>query len=292
MKSKMHNKYYPISFMLPAFFIFTLFYVFASVLGFVLAFTDWSSRTGEAHFVGLENFRWLLNDASLLTSLKNQFVFAIVTSSSKTFLGLLVALLLNMTFRGRNTLRTIVYMSSMYSALIVGYIFNYILRYDGLLNTFLRSIHLDVLAKDWLGDFNLALFSVAGVETWMWIGFNAVIILAGLQSIPREILECSEIDGANQWRRFISIKLPFIFHALNIAFLINLIGGLKAFDTIIAMTGGGPGHATEVISTLILKALSSSSLGYASAIGLVQFFVISIIAFSVNWVTSKKEIEL
>lgn len=292
MPTKKKNNHYPVYFYLPALLIFSVFYVGPSLLGMIYSLTDWSSFDGTAHYNGIENYRDVFRNSTFFQAVGNQFKFAAMTAIGKTFLGLIVALLLNVKLPGRNFARSLVFLSCMFSPLIVGFIFNYILRNDGFFNMILRSIGLGKLAIDWLGSFDYALFSVAGVEIWMWVGFNAVIILAAIQTIPGDLLECASIDGATGWKKFLYIKLPFIRHAVNLALLINVIGGLKGFDIFIALTGGGPGHSTEVISTFLFKAISSGSLGYASAINFIQFVLISCIALIINWLSSKREVQL
>lgn len=287
------KKYYPIYFLVPTLIIFTIFYVSPAFLGLLYSLTDASIKSSGVHFVGLENYKMLFSDAgTFLASIRNQFTFAFLDAIGKTLIGLLLALLLNQKFKGNHLLRALVYMPIMFGTIVVGIIFNYILSYEGFLNRILTAIGLDFLANDWLGSFTLALYSVVGVDVWVGAGWSVLVILAALQAVPRELVESAEIDGAGLFRKFFSITLPFILHAINLCFLLSVITGLKAFDIIYAMTGGGPGHATEVITTFLVKSMSSGSIGYPAAISVCQFIIITTVAMIINHYSSRREMEM
>lgn len=274
---------YPLIFLYPTLAVFTLFFVAPAVLGLVISLTDESLVSEGSHFVGLENYRFLLSEGSVfLTALGNQIKFALVNTILKTGVGLLFALVLNERFRGRNFLRALVYMPIMVSPVVLSLIFNYILKPEGFVNKILRSAGLGLLAQDWFGNFDLALYTVAAVDTWIGVGWTVLIMLAALQSIPQEVVECAKIDGARAITLFFRIKLHFILHAVNFCFLLTIISGMKAFDIIYALTGGGPGRATEVIGTFMAKSLASGSLGYPAAINFLQFLIVTVVALAIN----------
>lgn len=273
-------------------FIFCAFYLASVVLSFFLSLTDWHIRQPDINFVGFKNFIRLFGDDRFLASFRNTFVYAAITTLLKTALGLVIALVLNRRFRGVKFFRALFYMPCILSTLVIGYVFGFILRPDGLLNGVLKAVGLGVLTRDWLGNFDTALYSVALIETWLWTGFCAVIILAGLQAIPAELLEASAIDGTNRLQTFSHVIVPLVRPAINVVLILNIIGGMKVFDIIMATTNGGPGLATEVMTTFIYKSQSTGAMGYAAAIGLVQFLVITVISITVNQFNRKKEIEL
>ncbi|CAH1192995.1 Melibiose/raffinose/stachyose import permease protein MelD [Paenibacillus allorhizoplanae] len=286
------KKYYPTYFLIPILLVFTIFYVSPALLGLLYSITDASITTSGIHFVGLENYTMLFNEGNaFLISIWNQFQFAFFDAVGKTVIGLLIALLLNKKFRGNNLLRALVYMPIMFGTIVVGIIFNYILSSEGFLNGLLKSIGLSSLANDWLGSFTLALYSVIAVDVWVGAGWSVLVILAALQSVPKEQMESAEIDGAGSMRKFFSIVLPYIMHAINLSFLLSVISGLKAFDIIYAMTGGGPGHATEVMTTFLAKSMSSGSIGYPAAISVSQFVIITVVAMVINYFSSRREME-
>lgn len=276
---KLEKKYYPLYLFIPALVIFTIFYVGSLVGGIVFSFTNWNIYNFEnPQFIGLENFKDLFTSISFLPALKNVVIFAIVTTVLKVGIGLIIALLLNNKFRGRNFFRAVSFLPCTIGTLVIGYVFSFILQPDtGVLNTFLNSIGLEQLALNWLGNPDIALYSVAAVESWIWIGFNVAILLAGLQSIPEDIYEAARIDGATPWQRFRKITLPFLRPTINTTITLCVIGGFNVFDIIMSMTNGGPNGATQVISKLSYDAMRSGTMGYASAINVVQLLLIVIV---------------
>lgn len=277
--SKLEKKYYPLYFVLPALVVFTVFYIFSILGGFLFSFTDWSIYNFESPgFIGLSNFKDLFSSPSFLPALGHTFLFAILTTVIKVGLGLIFALLLNRAFPGRNFFRAVIFLPCTIGALVIGYVFTFILQPDtGILNIFLRNIGLGALALNWLGDVKIVLYSVCSVESWMWIGFNTAIILAGLQSISGDVYEAARIDGANAWQITKAITLPLVTPSINTTITLCVIGGFNIFDIVMSMTNGGPNGATQVISKLSYDAMRVGTLGYASAINLIQFLLIVII---------------
>lgn len=276
---KLEKKYYPLYLFIPALVIFTIFYVGSLVGGVVFSFTNWNIYNfSNPQFIGLENFKDLFTSTSFLPALKNVVIFAIITTILKVGIGLGIALLLNNKFKGRNFFRAVSFLPCTIGTLVIGYVFSFILQPDtGVLNIFLNSIGLENLALNWLGNPDIALYSVAAVESWIWIGFNVAILLAGLQSIPEEVYEAARIDGATPWQRFKNITLPFLRPTINTTITLCVIGGFNVFDIIMSMTNGGPNGATQVISKLSFDAMRSGTMGYASAINVVQLILIILV---------------
>ncbi|GAA0069592.1 sugar ABC transporter permease [Clostridium sardiniense] len=276
---KLEKKYYPLYLMIPALIIFTIFYIGSIVGGFIFSFTNWNIYNfSNPQFVGLENFKDLFTSTSFMPALWNVVIFAIITTIVKVSLGLLIAILLNNKFKGRNFFRAVSFLPCTIGTLVIGYVFSFILQPDtGVLNIILRGIGLESLAMNWLGDPNIALFSVAGVESWIWVGFNVAIILAGLQSIPSELYEAARIDGATRFQGFKEITFPLLRPTINTTITLCVIGGFNVFDIIMSMTNGGPNGATQVISKLSYDAMRTGTMGYASAINVVQLLLILLV---------------
>lgn len=288
---RLERKYYPLYFAVPGIIIFTIFYILSIVGGFVFSFTDWSIYNFETpHFLGIANFKDLFTSQSFLPALGHTFLFAIVTTIIKVGLGLIFALLLNRAFKGRNFFRAIIFMPCTIGALVIGYVFTFILQPDtGILNEALRSIGLGSLALNWLGDTNIVLYTVCSVESWMWVGFNTAIILAGLQSISADVYEAARIDGASAWQTTKSITLPLVTPSVNTTITLCIIGGFNIFDIVMSMTNGGPNGATQVISKLSYDAMRVGTLGYASAINLIQFLLIVAVISPMLYFLRRKE---
>ncbi len=274
------NSTYPYAFLLPAVAVFTVFFLLPAFFGMYLSLTDASTYVPDTHFVGLANYRLMAGDSSVLWNATwNQFLYAACVTVGKTGLGVAIAFLLNRAFAGARFLRVMVYMPIMFSTIVVGLLFGYILKADGPVNALLQPFG---LAQDWFGSFDLALYSVTAVDTWMGVGWTVVLVLAALQAVPRELVESAQIDGAGPWQVARHIKIPFIRHAINLAALLTFITGMKAFDMIYATTGGGPGTATEVLTSYVYKQLNTGALGYASAVNVVQFLLITSVALVIN----------
>lgn len=290
MQQNYKRKNYPVIYLIPILLIFTVFYVSPAILGLLYSLTDASIKSSGVTFVGLENYKLLFSDgADFFFSIWNQFKFAILDALGKTIIGLLAALLLNRRFKGNHFLRALIYLPIMFGTIMVAIIFNYILSYDGFLNGFFEAVGLHGLVNDWLGSFTLAMYSVIAVDVWVGAGWSMLLILAALQSVPKEVIECSDIDGAGAFTKFFQITLPYIMGTLNLSFLLSIISGLKAFDIIYAMTRGGPGHATEVMSTFLVKSMSSGSIGYPAAISVIQFIIITVVAMIITYFNNRKE---
>lgn len=291
---KLEKKYYPLYLIIPALIVFTVFYIGSLAGGLVFSFTNWNIYNfNNPQFIGLENFKDLFVSTSFLPALKNVVIFAIVTTIVKVGFGILIAILLNNKFKGRNFFRAISFLPCTIGTLVIGYVFSFILQPDtGVLNTFLRSVGLETIALNWLGDPKIALYSVAAVESWIWIGFNVAIILAGLQSIPEDLYEAARIDGATALQRFRKITLPLLRPTINTTITLCVIGGFNVFDIIMSMTNGGPNGATQVISKLSYDAMRNGTLGYASAINIFQLVLILLVVSPLLRALRKRECDM
>ncbi|MCX4910677.1 carbohydrate ABC transporter permease [Streptomyces sp. NBC_00878] len=243
----------PFWFLLPAVAVYAFVIVWPSLRGGVYAFTDWNGITPDWHWVGLDNFSDVLADRGARAALLNTVVLAALVTVFQNVLGLLLALGVNTMVKSRYVLRVVFFAPVVLTPLVAGYVWSYLLSPEGTVNAVLRGIGLSSLAHDWLGDPGTALYAIAAEIIWQSAGYSMVIYLAGLQAIPSEILEAATIDGAGVWRRFRSVVLPLLNGAVVINVMLCLIGSLKQFDQVLAMTDGGPGTATETISTTIYK---------------------------------------
>ena len=275
---------YPYYFVLPTLTLYLVFFIIPNISGFGLSFTDWSSYKSEINFTGLENFERIFSpDEAFSTYFSNTFIFTISTSVLKLIIGLALALMLNRGIkRFVHVYRTMVYLPAVLPTLVVALIFRSILNpRTGLLNSFLRGIGADGLASPWLVDPRIALWSVIGVDTWKGVGYIMVILLAGLQTIPREYYEAAEVDGANAWSRFRHITLPLLMPAILVVTVLNILYGLRVFDIVYALTNGGPGYATEVLATGIFRAFGQGLYGLGTAINSILFVILIVAGYFV-----------
>lgn len=284
---------YPLYFLYPALVVFLLFFITPTIIGFYYSFTDWNINAREIKFIGWANYEALFQEPRLKTALKNTLIFSASVTLLQNLCGLALALVMNEALKTRNLLRTIFFMPYVIAPLVIGYIFRAIYHPDrGILNVFLREIGLGALVRDWLNDPNIALYSIIMTDIWKVAGFSMVIYLAGLQFIPRDLMECASIDGANYWRRFRHIVFPLLAPAFTVNVLLSMISSMKVFEMVWALTEGGPGYTTEVFYTYIRAMFSSGEFGYATAVNLVLFVMVTAIGVPVLMALKKREVEM
>lgn len=292
MNRKEIRRAYPIWISLPTLLIYSLFFILPILAAFGYSFTDWNiDRMDAPHFNGLSNFISLFQDEVFLRSLFNTFLFAVTTTFFKTVVGLALALLVVKKFFGNSFFRTLFYMPCVLSCMIVGLLFTAILRTDGLLNNILNSIGLGGFAQDWLGSYGTAMFWIIAVEIWMWAGFSMFIFISGLQAIPRDYYECADLEGAGAFQKFRHITFPLLAPSFTVVATLNITGGLKVFDIVYSLTGGGPGFDTQVMNTYTYKAFGMGLLGKSSASALLLSIIVVVITFLLNRYLTKREVE-
>lgn len=259
-------------FILPAFFLFLTFSVYPFLKVLQLSFTNWDGISPAVTYVGFENFKDLFIGIPIFwLSMRNAFFITLLALVLQNLLALFLAFLCDRDVRGGNVYRVIFYLPPVLSGIVVGLIWNWI--YDGnygLLNHFLNFIGLGDLSRSWLSDPKTALFAVAVIHMWKGFGWGFVILLAGLQSIPRDLYEAARVDGANSWIVFKNITVPLMIPVFILVSILTILGTMQVFDIIIATTGGGPGYHTEVPITRIFQTMiGMSKFGYACAMGVV-----------------------
>ncbi|WP_370524289.1 carbohydrate ABC transporter permease [Cellulomonas sp. APG4] len=276
-------------FLVPAVAMYVFVVVWPSLRGGFYAFTDWNGLSGDWQLVGFENFAEVFDDRRALSALKNTVLLAFVVTVVQNALGLGLAVALNGALKSRSVLRVLFFAPVVLTPLVSGYIWSFLLAPTGPLNTLLSTVGLESWRQDWLGNPSTALWAVCAAIIWQFTGYSMVIFLAGLQAIPEEINEAAAMDGAGPWRRFVSVTLPLINGSIVINVMLSLIGGLKQFDQVMAMTGGGPGIATETISTTIYKgAFSSGEYPVSIALAVVMTILIAVIASIQYRMTARK----
>ncbi|MFC5827713.1 carbohydrate ABC transporter permease [Nonomuraea insulae] len=266
-------------FVVPAISIYLFIVVVPSARGAVFSFTDWNGLRPDWSVVGLDNYASVFSDRTARDALVNTLVLAAMAMVAQNVVGLLLALGVNSMVRSRYVLRVIFFAPVVLTPLVAGYVWSFLLSPNGAINEALRAVGLSGLAHDWLGDPDTALYAIVLEIVWQFAGYSMVIYLAGLQAIPAEVLEAATIDGAGAWSKFRRVVLPLLNGAVVINVMLCLIGGLKQFDQVMAMTGGGPGTATETISTAIYKsAFSLGDFPFSIALAVVMTVVIAVLA--------------
>jgi len=285
--------HWPINLMyLPAVLIMSAFIFYPFIQGIHISFTNWDGYSQQYKMVGLEQYRRLLSDPVVLRTIGNTFIYGCGSTLLQNVLGLAYALFLDQKIRGKGLVRTIVYLPIIISPLIMGYICYFLFQYDGgAANDILHVLGRAPL--DWLSNGTAAVWIITLVNTYQYMGISMVIYLAGLQAIPKEYLEAAALDGASGWSRFRQVTVPLLMPAITISVVYNVIGGLKLFDVIIAMTNGGPGNASQSLSTMMYNLyFAREDAGYAAALGNVMFLIITVVGLGLLRYLRRREVQL
>ena len=266
-----------ISLYIPALAMFLVFVIFPLFQAIYVSFTDWDGIRPGMSFIGLENYRTLAGDQYILRTISTTFRYTITVTIAQNLLALVMALVLNQRMKSRNVLRTLIFMPSILSGLIVGYIWSFL--YSDPLMKLGKALGWTLLANNALSSQTFAIYAAAFVTVWRSSGWTMMIYLAGLQSIPQELEEAAAIDGANVLRRLAHITIPLLAPTFTINVILTFERGLKDFDSIFALTGGGPGAATMTMALNIYReSFYFSRAGYGTAIGVVLFIAIVVLS--------------
>ncbi|MFD1776143.1 carbohydrate ABC transporter permease [Paenibacillus rhizophilus] len=277
---------------LPAILLFGLFFIYPLAQGIGISLTD-SNGMSAPRFIGLQNFVDFFHDARAKKDVYNTVFFAIGSAPLLNLFGFLYALILDRPFKGKGFVRAVVYLPAVISPLIMGYVWYFILQPDrGFLYHLLENLHLGTGGSDWLGNAHSALIVLVFINVWQFVGMTMIIYLAGLQSIPKELYEACEIDGAGYMKSLWYITIPMVVQSIKINVVTNIIGSLSVFEVIMALTDGGPGYSTESLSIYILRMLYGSFTGYSTAVAMVLFAMIIIPVFIFMRYINKKEFEM
>ena len=266
----------------PALIMLVLFSLYPLISGIGISLTSWDGFNPEKIFVGLSNYVTMLRDANFRMTLINTFIYGIGSTIIQQVLGLGLALLLNSKIKGRNLMRAIIYLPALVSAVIMGTMYYFIFQYDtGALNTILSALGLEKVV--WFQNATTALIIILVVNSVQFVGTSMIIYLAGLQGLDQSVVEAASLDGASGWKMFWNITLPGLAPSFTTSVVLNLIGGLKLFDVIKVLTGGGPGYSTNSVSSYIsIQYFVNQNAGYAAAMGVVLFIIIAVVTTVMN----------
>lgn len=275
-------------FIAPAIVIYFTFSVLPFLYTFFYSFTDYTDMNPvNLSWVGLENYVTVMKNSLMRVGIKNSLIYAILLTGFQVIFGLPLAVLLDQKLKTQNLLRAIFFFPAVFSSLIIGYLWKYILSSaeSGLINSLIVSMGFSTVN---FFSSKFALYSIIFTQIWQWTGWAMVIFLANLQSVPLELMEAAQLDGAGSIKRFFSITLPLMCPSVKIVVVTGLIGGMKVFDAIYSMTGGGPGNATQTVMTIMMdKGISDGFYSVGAAFGVCFFVVVLILSAVVNKLMSK-----
>jgi len=279
---------YPNWFYLPAAVAFGVFFVAPTLLAFYFSLTRWTLFS--ATFIGFENYVDFLGDPRLMAGLRDTVIYAVITSGLKVIISLPLAMLLTSRIRLKGLFRGIVFFPVLVSTVAVGITFATLMQpSSGVINLALGSLGLP--QPDWLGNPNFALYSVALVDVWKGVGIATVISIAGILSIPLDYFEAARLEGGT-WVAFRHVILPLSRNATFTVILLSFIGGLRTFDLIWTMTGGGPGFASDVLTSVIYKEYEAGFYGLSTAGNVVLFILVTVIVYPLMRYFNRMELEL
>jgi len=281
------NRAYPRMFYVPAALVYLVIFFVPTVLAFYYSFTRWTLF--DSQWIGLENFRQFFREDALVKSLKNTLIYAVFTSAAKVVLGMGLAVLVTGRLRLKSTVRAMIFFPVIVSTVAIGLTFSVLMDpTDGLYNRVLAVV--GVNGPHWLTDINLAIFSVALVDVWRGVGLAMVIYIAGIMTIPRDLYEAVAVDGGNWWQQFRHITLPLSRPATFTVILFSFVGGLRSFELIWTMTGGGPGFASDVIASTIYKQYQAGFYGLATAGNVILFLLVTALVIPMTRYFARHEI--
>jgi raffinose/stachyose/melibiose transport system permease protein len=266
-----------------------VFFLLPTCSSFYYSLTRWTLFDSE--FIGLDNFTQFFEEPALTKGLTNTLIYAFLTSGMKVVLGMLLAVLLTSSIVGKAFMRSVVFFPVLVSTIGVGIMFTVLLEPDvGLVNEALAVV--GISGPRWLVDPRYALLSVALVDVWKGVGLATVIYIAGIVSIPREYADAARVDGASALQVFRHVTLPLARPATVTVIILSLIGGLRSFDLIWAMTRGGPGFTSDVIASVIYKQYQAGFYGLSTAGNVVLFVLVTAIILPLYAFLSRREVQL
>lgn len=279
-------------FVIPALVVYSVAVILPLIQTFRYSFTNYDGLSDEYDFVGLENYRKTLSSEQLIEPFIRTMGFSLVVPLLVTVLAIPLAVVLNGRFKTRNFQRASFFFPSVLSALFLGYSWTFILSSSkyGMINALLEQFGFD--RQLLLADSDLAMWLIVLVVVWSQVGWHACLYLANLQTIDPALLEAADIDGASAFQRFRFITLPHLSPAMTVSVALLILGSLKVFDLPLAMTEGGPGRSTILMTqSIIIQGLSSSRIGLASAMSFLFFLVIAVVTFTQVTLMSRQEVE-
>ena len=276
---------------LPALALVFLFIVYPFFNGLKITFTDWDGFSQTFDWVGFTQYKRMLVDPNTWLVVKNTLIYGLASTLFQNAFGLLYALLLNQQIRFRNFTRIVVYLPVIISPFIMGYIWYFFFAFqNGAFNDVLKLFGLHQINA--LGNPHSNIWLIVLVNTYQFVGVAMIIYLAGLQSISKEYYEASQIDGASIFQQFRKITLPLLMPSITINVVLNIIGGLKLFDVIVSLTGGGPGYASQSMSTFMYTLyFDQQDAGYAATQGVLMAVIILILSLLALIFLRRKEVE-
>ena len=286
------NKGWYLLFTAPLLLIFITVVIIPFFIGIYYSFFEWDGIMANPKvFVGFDNFIKLFSDLRFIDSAWKTILFTIFAVISVNAVGLTFALLVTSKLQTANIARTMVFMPYLIGGLILGYIWQFI--FLDVFTLFGNVTGFDNVFFNWLIDLDYALYALVFVFTWQMAGYIMIIYIAGIQSIPNDVIEASKMDGANKWQIFRKVTVPLLMPAFTISLFLALSSAFKIYDVNLSLTGGGPANSTELFAMNIYNEIFGyGNYGFGQAKAIVFFFIVATITLTQVYLTKKREVEM
>lgn len=279
-------------YILPCLIVLGLFVYYPLIMNVVYSLHSFTLSSATKEFVGLANFKKLFSDEIILTSIKNNLLYAVISLIVQVFFGLVLAAVLEdrVFQRFSGFFRTTYFIPTLLSMTVVCLLFEFIYNPQmGILNSFLELVGLEDLTNIWLGKSSVAMYAVIAVSQWHSTGYITMLFIVAIQKIPRDLYEAAEIDGAGKIRQFFSITVPQVKQMLFVTMVITVAGAFTVFNEPYILTGGGPGTSTMTLALHMYQTgVVKNDMGYASTIAML-IFVITAVLSSLQFFTVGKK---
>jgi raffinose/stachyose/melibiose transport system permease protein len=274
------SRWYTIAlFLLPALALYVVFVLFPIVQAGHFSLYKWNGLTPLTDFVGLKNYETALASPEFRTAMFNNGLVIVLSLAIQIPFSLALAVMLNRRFHGRWLFRLLFFLPYVLSEAVTGVVFRLLLQPGAFVDSAMGAVGLGAFVQDWLGDPNLVMYTLFAIITWKYFGFHMIIMLAGLQGIPRELEEAAYIDGADRRQAFRHVTLPLLGPTIRVSVFLSIIGALQLFDMIWVMTGGGPINASTTMAISMFKhGFERTQMGYGSALAVILFLISLVVA--------------
>lgn len=282
------------SFILPAITVFGIFYVFPFLYIFVLSMHEWDGLAPSMLYVQFENFREMMQDKVWWRSMWNAVYITLIALTFQNILAFALALACDREIRLKRFYRMVFFIPPVLSEVVVGFIWRWILNpgqqageYFGLLNYWLNKTGLTHLVTDWLSNPDTALTCIAVVHSWKGFGWGFIMLLAGLQTIDRQLYEAAKVDGANSWRTFLNVTVPMMIPVILVVIILTVLGSMQVFVLIMSLGGVLEDETNVPVLKILAEMTSQKRYGYASSLGVTFGFILILVSFAFKKMSDK-----
>jgi raffinose/stachyose/melibiose transport system permease protein len=279
-------------FLLPALVLYVVFVLFPIVQAAHFSLYKWNGLTPLTDFIGLKNYQVALASPEFRTAIFNNGLIIVLSLAIQIPFSLALAVMLNRRFRGRWLFRVLFFLPYVLSEAVTGVVFRLLLQPGAFVDSAMEAVGLGAFVQDWLGDPQLVMYTLFVIISWKYFGFHMIIMLAGLQGIPRELEEAAYIDGADRRQAFRHVTLPLLGPTIRVSVFLSIIGALQLFDMVWVMTGGGPINASTTMAISMFEhGFVRQQMGYGSALAVILFLISLVVALGYQRFVLRRDTE-